>query len=84
MNLHEYQAKELLKKYGLPVPKNTVCSTPAEAEKAFEEFNGNPVVVKCQAYTGGRGKVGGVKVYPYQKTPEVGLPHWLQGILLKH
>ena len=62
MNLHEYQAKDLLRKYGLPVPANTVCSTSSEVEKAFEEFNGSPVVVKCQAYTGGRGKVGGVKV----------------------
>lgn len=62
MNLHEYQAKDLLRKYGLPVPKNVVCSTATEVEQAFSAFEGQPVVVKCQAYTGGRGKVGGVKV----------------------
>ena len=62
MNLHEYQAKDLLRKYGLPVPKNVVCSTATEVEQAFSAFEGQPVVVKCQAYTGGRGKVGGVKI----------------------
>ena len=62
MNLHEYQAKDLLRKYGLPVPKNVVCSTVSEVEQAFSTFEGKPVVVKCQAYTGGRGKAGGVKV----------------------
>ena len=61
MKLHEYQAKELLARYGVPVPQGRVATTPDEAAKIAEELGGS-CVVKAQAHTGGRGKGGGVKV----------------------
>ncbi len=60
MNLHEYQAKEIMRKYGLPVQEGKVATTPEEAEKIAMEYNGC-VMVKAQVHTGGRGKAGGVK-----------------------
>ncbi|MGZ8441655.1 MAG: ADP-forming succinate--CoA ligase subunit beta [Candidatus Deferrimicrobiaceae bacterium] len=65
MNIHEYQAKAVLSKYGVAVPKGNVADTPAEAEDIAKEF-GTPVVVKAQIHAGGRGKGGGVK---FAKTP---------------
>jgi succinyl-CoA synthetase beta subunit len=61
MNIHEYQAKELLKRYGVPVPLGKVASTPQEAKAAAIELGGR-CVVKAQIHAGGRGKAGGVKV----------------------
>ena len=61
MKLHEYQAKELLARYGVPVPRGRVARTPDEAAAIAEELGG-PVMVKAQAHTGGRGKGGGVKL----------------------
>ncbi len=61
MNIHEYQAKEVLAKYGVAVPKARVADTPAEAEAITKEF-GTPVVIKAQIHAGGRGKGGGVKL----------------------
>ena len=61
MKLHEYQAKELLARYGVPVPRGRVARTPDEAAAVAEELGG-PVMVKAQAHTGGRGKGGGVKL----------------------
>ena len=66
MNIHEYQAKAVLSKYGVAVPKGNVADTPAEAEDIAKEF-GTPVVVKAQIHAGGRGKGGGVK---FAKTPD--------------
>jgi succinyl-CoA synthetase beta subunit len=60
MNIHEYQAKAVLSRYGVTVPKGKVADTPAQAEVIAEEF-GTPVVVKAQIHAGGRGKGGGVK-----------------------
>ncbi len=65
MNIHEYQAKAVLSKYGVTVPKGKVADTPAQAEVIAEEFGG-PVVIKAQIHAGGRGKGGGVKL---AKTP---------------
>lgn len=62
MDLHEYQAKTLFAKFGVPAPKGIVAKTPAEAEKATKELGSGVVVVKAQVHTGGRGKAGGVKV----------------------
>jgi len=62
MNLHEYQAKELLTKYGLKVQTGIVATTGKEAAEAFEHMNGKFAVVKAQVHAGGRGKAGGVKV----------------------
>lgn len=62
MNLHEYQAKELLAQYGLPVPNGHVVSKAREALEAFELLGGQRCVVKAQVHAGGRGKAGGVKL----------------------
>ena len=62
MNIHEYQAKEVLKKFGIPVLKGQVASTPEEAVKAAQNMGGNVWVVKAQVHAGGRGKGGGIKV----------------------
>lgn len=67
MKIHEYQAKELLKKYGVPVPNSIVARTPEEAEKAARDLGTDVVVVKAQIHAGGRGKGGGVKL---AKSPE--------------
>ncbi len=62
MNIHEYQAKEILRKYGVAVLKGKVATTPAEAEAAAKELGGGLCVVKAQIHAGGRGKAGGVKL----------------------
>lgn len=62
MKIHEYQAKELFKKYGAPVPEGGVASSPEEALDAALSLGGFPVVVKAQIHAGGRGKGGGVKI----------------------
>ena len=61
MNLHEYQAKALLKKYGMPVQEGILATTPEEAAAAFNEI-GNFAVIKAQVHAGGRGKAGGVRI----------------------
>lgn len=66
MNIHEYQAKDIFRKYGIPIPPGEVATTPEEAEKIARKF-GTTVVVKAQVHAGGRGKAGGVKL---AKTPE--------------
>src|ERR1700756_883054 len=55
MKIHEYQAKELLAAAGAAIPRGIVASSPAEAQKAFDELGG-PVVLKAQIHAGGRGK----------------------------
>lgn len=67
MNIHEYQAKELLKRYGIPVPPFAVASNKAEAQKAVQDLKIKEGVVKIQTHAGGRGKAGGVK---FAKSPE--------------
>ena len=69
MNIHEYQAKEILRGYGVPIPSGEVATTPEEAE-AIARRIGRTVVVKAQVHAGGRGKAGGVKL---AKTPEEAL-----------
>jgi len=66
MNIHEYQAKEIFRAAGIPVPPGEVATTPEEAERIARKFGGT-VVVKAQVHAGGRGKAGGVKL---AKTPE--------------
>ena len=61
MNIHEYQASELLAKHGIPINRGQVATTPEEAAAAAETIGGT-VVVKAQVHTGGRGKAGGVKL----------------------
>ncbi len=61
MKIHEYQAKQVLARYGVPTPQGDVAATPAEA-RAIAERLGKRVVVKAQVHVGGRGKAGGVKL----------------------
>ena len=62
MNIHEYQAKEVLRKFGVATLKGQVANTPEEAKAAAQSMGGNIWVVKAQIHAGGRGKGGGVKV----------------------
>ena len=62
MKIHEYQAKELFRKYDIPVPEGKVAFDVAEAEKVAGSLGGYPVVIKGQIHAGGRGKGGGVKL----------------------
>src|SRR5882724_4790494 len=62
MNIHEYQAKAVLKEYGVPVPRGVPAFSVDEAVKAAKELPGPVWVVKAQIHAGGRGKAGGVKV----------------------
>jgi len=61
MKIHEYQAKQILAAFGVPVPKGRVAATPAEARQIAADL-GVPVVIKAQIHAGGRGKGGGIKV----------------------
>jgi len=65
MNIHEYQAKEILRGFGVPIPAGEVATTPAQAEQIAQKL-GTAVMVKAQVHAGGRGKAGGVK---FCKTP---------------
>lgn len=78
MNLHEYQAKSIFAKWGLPVPKNVVCSSIEEVGEAFDSIalNGK-AVVKCQVHAGGRGKAGGVKVVTSKQDAKDFAEKWL-------
>ncbi len=66
MKVHEFQAKELLQKYGVPVPRGQVAESPEEVEAIARQL-GRPVVVKAQIHAGGRGKAGGIRL---ASTPE--------------
>lgn len=61
MNIHEYQAKEILSSYGIPIPRNMVALTADQVERAAKMMGGH-CVVKAQIYAGGRGKAGGVRL----------------------
>jgi succinyl-CoA synthetase beta subunit len=67
MKIHEYQGKELLRKFQVPVPAGEVADTPEEARRVAEELAEGPFVVKAQIHAGGRGKGGGIKT---AATPE--------------
>ena len=62
MKIHEYQAKELFKKYNIPIPDGGVAFNPDEADQIATKLGSFPVVVKAQIHAGGRGKGGGVKL----------------------
>ena len=66
MKIHEYQAKDILARYGIPIQPGRVAHTPEEAEAIARELGG-PVVIKAQVYVGGRGKAGGIQ---FGDTPE--------------
>jgi succinyl-CoA synthetase beta subunit len=62
MNIHEFQAKQILRRFGAPVPKGQPATTPAEMEAAFKALGQPKAVAKVQIHAGGRGKAGGVKL----------------------
>ena len=62
MKIHEYQAKQILAAYGVPVPAGEAVMSPGEARAVAERLGGGTVVVKAQIHAGGRGKGGGVKL----------------------
>ena len=70
MNIHEYQAKQLLNKYGIKVPNGKVAHSPSEALRIAHDLKCETFVVKAQIHAGGRGKAGGVKIVKSPK--EVG------------
>lgn len=80
MNLHEYQAKQILVQYGLPVSEGYACQNMGEAIAATKKLGGNQWVAKCQIHAGGRGKAGGVKVVK----SEAEMRSFLQQFLGKH
>ena len=62
MNIHEYQAKQLLSSYNIPVPDGHVVATAEEANTIFQQLGTERVVLKAQVHAGGRGKAGGVRI----------------------
>jgi len=62
MNIHEHQAKELLKKFGVPVPNGVVAFSVEEAIEKSKLLKTNKYVLKAQIHAGGRGKAGGIKI----------------------
>ena len=62
MNLHEYQAKEILRDYSIPMPSGAVAESAAAAEAAARDLGGSSWAVKAQVHAGGRGKAGGVRL----------------------
>ncbi len=76
MKVHEYQAKEILKSAGIPVPQGRIATTVQEAVMIADEIGG-PVMVKAQVHVGGRGKAGGVKYAENLEAAKI----WAQRIL---
>ncbi len=67
MNLHEYQAKQLIAKYGISVPKGIAIKSPDELDQSIAQLNSSTYVIKAQIHAGGRGKAGGVKIVTSKK-----------------
>lgn len=77
MNLHEYQAKQLFREYGLPVSDGIAAQTPEEAANAADTIGGSQWVAKAQVHAGGRGKAGGVKLVKSKEEIEAFALQWL-------
>ena len=77
MNLHEYQAKELFREYGITVPNGTVVKNSSDIRKAIESLEGDRWVVKVQVHAGGRGKAGGVELVNTIEDAEAFAEKWL-------
>ena len=67
MNIHEYQAKDLLKEFGAPVPKGVAVHNIDEIKQKIKTLNSNNLVIKAQIHAGGRGKAGGIKLVKTNK-----------------
>ena len=84
MNLHEFQAKQLFNRYGVPTPQGQAVSDVTEARQAAELLAGERWVVKAQVHTGGRGKAGGVKVVDSVEAVEAAAQGMLGQRLVTH
>jgi succinyl-CoA synthetase beta subunit len=84
MKIHEYQAKEILKSYGVPVPKGRLAETPEEARKIAEEIGAKMIGVKAQIHAGGRGKGGGVRIVYHAEEAEKAAKEILGMTLVTH
>jgi succinyl-CoA synthetase beta subunit len=84
MKIHEYQAKEILKSYGVPVPKGGVAETPEEARRIAEGIGEKAIVVKAQIHAGGRGKGGGVIIVNHPEEAEKAAKEILGMTLITH
>jgi len=62
MNIHEYQAKEILREFGVATPKGVVISNLNEIEEKIKKLNSKNLILKAQIHAGGRGKAGGIKL----------------------
>ena len=67
MNIHEHQAKDILKKFGANVPNGTVIFSLEEIDEKFKNLKTNKIILKAQINAGGRGKAGGIKIVNNQK-----------------
>src|SRR5690349_6083693 len=83
MNIHEHQGKDILRRYGVPVPEGQACFTVDEAVAAADKL-GYPCVVKAQIHAGGRGKAGGVKVVKSRAEAEAAARDILGKTLVTH
>lgn len=83
MKVHEYQAKQLLAQYGVPVPRGSVATTAAEAKRIAADIGGK-VVVKAQVHAGGRGKAGGIKVVSSPEEAEKAAGEMIGSMLVTH
>ena len=68
MNIHEHQAKEILKEFGAPVSNGVVIFSPNEVKEKISKLNSKEFVLKAQIHAGGRGKAGGVKLIKDEKS----------------
>jgi succinyl-CoA synthetase beta subunit len=84
MNIHEYQAKVVLREFGVPVPRGGAAFTPDEAVKAANDLGGPVWVVKAQIHAGGRGKAGGVKVVKSIEEVRAQAQRLLGSVLVTH
>lgn len=84
MKVHEFQAKEVLRRYGVAVPESKVATSQDEAEAAAEALGGGTVVVKAQIHAGGRGKGGGVKIVKGPTEAKVAAEAMLDKPLITH
>ena len=84
MNIHEYQAKAVLREYGVPVPRGMPAFSVEEAVKAADDLDAPVLVVKAQIHAGGRGKAGGVKVVKSKQEVRSEAERLLGAVLVTH
>ena len=84
MNIHEHQAKEILKEFGAPVSNGVVIFSPSEIKEKISKLNSKEFVLKAQIHAGGRGKAGGVKLIKDEKSLEIEAKKMMGKVLVTH